>query len=201
MNNAGSLGHISFANELPSLANFRSEMDFNVTSSSWVSSRFAAIFGAKKPESTHEMSSSGKSGAAGADASDGGTAVAPAGDTARDMSNNLVVNVSSLAALQPFESWCSYSSGKAARDMFHRQVWSLRGEFRSSRGLLVFDATMAKLHCKRSYRKRCLELGVVQVRRLCRMLVVCPAVATYFFYGLMSNVIEGFDSTTMIHID
>jgi len=31
-----------------------------------------------------------------------------------------IVNVSSLAAVQPFETWGVYCAGKAARDMFHR---------------------------------------------------------------------------------
>jgi sepiapterin reductase len=31
-----------------------------------------------------------------------------------------VINVSSLAAIQPFESWGVYCAGKAARDMFHK---------------------------------------------------------------------------------
>lgn len=31
-----------------------------------------------------------------------------------------VVNVSSLAAVQPFESWSVYCAGKAARDMYHK---------------------------------------------------------------------------------
>jgi len=33
-----------------------------------------------------------------------------------------VVNVSSLAAVQPFDCWSMYCTGKAARDMFHRCV-------------------------------------------------------------------------------
>eukprot|EP00658_Telonema_sp_P-2_P066826 TRINITY_DN55790_c0_g1_i2.p1 TRINITY_DN55790_c0_g1~~TRINITY_DN55790_c0_g1_i2.p1 ORF type:complete len:262 (+),score=52.68 TRINITY_DN55790_c0_g1_i2:232-1017(+) len=33
-----------------------------------------------------------------------------------------VVNVSSLAAVQPFDCWSAYCSAKAARDMFHRCV-------------------------------------------------------------------------------
>ena len=38
-------------------------------------------------------------------------------------SNSLViVNVSSLAAIQPFESWGIYCAGKAARDMFHQVI-------------------------------------------------------------------------------
>lgn len=132
INNAGSLGHISFANELPSLAALRSEMDFNVTSAFWLSSRFTAIFGAKKSDQNGGISSPGEGGpAAGAldgdgDGTEGVEAISSAaaasvgGGTTRDVSNNVLVNVSSLAALQPFESWSGYSSGKAARDMFHR---------------------------------------------------------------------------------
>ncbi|KAJ3105784.1 hypothetical protein HDU96_008441 [Phlyctochytrium bullatum] len=33
-----------------------------------------------------------------------------------------VINVSSLAAIEPFDCWSIYASGKAARDMFHRSV-------------------------------------------------------------------------------
>ncbi|CAN0477807.1 unnamed protein product [Scytosiphon promiscuus] len=88
VNNAGSLGHISFVDELPSLAKLKSEMDFNVTSALWLSSRFTSLG-------------------------------AVTGDTTC-ASSNLVVNISSLAALKPFGSWGGYSAGKAARDMFHR---------------------------------------------------------------------------------
>ena len=34
----------------------------------------------------------------------------------------VIVNVSSLAAVQPFESWSIYCAGKAAREMFHKAV-------------------------------------------------------------------------------
>ena len=34
----------------------------------------------------------------------------------KDVRNKLVINISSLAALQPFETWGYYCSGKAARD-------------------------------------------------------------------------------------
>ena len=33
-----------------------------------------------------------------------------------------LVNISSLAAIQPFESWAVYNAGKAAREMFHQVV-------------------------------------------------------------------------------
>eukprot|EP00274_Cyanoptyche_gloeocystis_P003743 CAMPEP_0196659098 /NCGR_PEP_ID=MMETSP1086-20130531/33078_1 /TAXON_ID=77921 /ORGANISM="Cyanoptyche gloeocystis , Strain SAG4.97" /LENGTH=262 /DNA_ID=CAMNT_0041992943 /DNA_START=77 /DNA_END=865 /DNA_ORIENTATION=+ len=36
----------------------------------------------------------------------------------------VVVDVSSLAAVQPFDSWGQYCTGRAARDMFHRCVAS-----------------------------------------------------------------------------
>ncbi|CAN0149623.1 unnamed protein product [Laminaria digitata] len=103
VNNAGALGHISFANELPSLAKLGSEMDFNVTSALWLSSRFASLFGARRSPS--------------ADNGQGSGAVVSGVTCA---SGNLVVNISSLAAIKPFESWAGYSAGKAARDMFHR---------------------------------------------------------------------------------
>lgn len=121
VNNAGSLGHITFVNELPSLATLRSEMDFNVTSAFWLSSRFAAVFGAKK---TDEKGGAFDGDGAEASKTNSSTAVAGSagGGTIRDVSNNVLVNVSSLAALQPFESWAGYSSGKAARDMFHRRA-------------------------------------------------------------------------------
>ena len=121
VNNAGSLGHISFATELPSLAALRSEMDFNITSAFWLSSRFAAVFGARKPDGKGGVSSAGEpAGASKPDADVAGGS--SGGGAARDLSSSVLVNVSSLAALQPFESWGGYSSGKAARDMFHRRV-------------------------------------------------------------------------------
>ncbi|KXS15536.1 NAD(P)-binding protein [Gonapodya prolifera JEL478] len=39
-----------------------------------------------------------------------------------DTSNVVIVNVSSLAAIQPFETWGVYGAGKAARDLFMRTV-------------------------------------------------------------------------------
>ena len=38
--------------------------------------------------------------------------------------NLVIVNISSLAAIQPFESWAVYCAGKAARDMFHQVLAS-----------------------------------------------------------------------------
>jgi len=41
---------------------------------------------------------------------------------AGNMKNRLVINISSLAALQPFETWGSYCSGKAARDSLFKNM-------------------------------------------------------------------------------
>lgn len=80
-------------------------MDFNVTSANWLSSRFAAVFGARKIDKS--KISQGDD--------------VPVLNT-RDLSRNMVVNVSSLAALQEFEGWSGYCSGKAGRELFHRRV-------------------------------------------------------------------------------
>lgn len=97
-------------------------MDFNITSAFWLSSRFAAVFGARKSGEKGGGSSSGEPAGASKAETRVTAASSTGGGAVRDLSNNVLVNVSSLAALQPFESWCGYSSGKAARDMFHRRV-------------------------------------------------------------------------------
>jgi len=51
---------------------------------------------------------------------------------ASDKTRFVVVNVSSLAAIQPFDSWGVYCSGKAAREMFHK---CLADETSKSRGV------------------------------------------------------------------
>ena len=118
VNNAGSLGHLSFVNELPSLAKLKSEMDFNITSAFWLSSRFASFFGAHRTaESRASPNNEPLATSLRADNDHGSEAVT--GDSTSG-SSNVVVNISSLAALQPYESWSGYSAGKAARDMFHR---------------------------------------------------------------------------------
>lgn len=126
VNNAGSLGHICPVNELPSLSKLRAEMDFNVTSAFWLSSRFARLFGARqKPQISQAASSPSEEPAPTPDTEDVQEKEhddVKTGSETSDASKNVVVNISSLAAVQPFESWCGYSAGKAARDMFHRRV-------------------------------------------------------------------------------
>lgn len=46
----------------------------------------------------------------------------------KGMKNKLVINISSLAALQPFETWGSYCAGKAARDSLFKNMAVEEGE-------------------------------------------------------------------------
>jgi len=46
----------------------------------------------------------------------------------KDKKNKLVINISSLAALQPFETWGSYCAGKAARDSLFKTMAVEEGE-------------------------------------------------------------------------
>ena len=86
INNAGSLGYLGKCSELSSLTNLKKAIDFNVTSSSWISSQFVRKF---------STSQNGK-----------GTCV-------------VVVNISSLCAIEAFSTMSVYCAGKAARDLFH----------------------------------------------------------------------------------
>lgn len=118
VNNAGSIGHVSFVHELPSLAKLQLEMNLNITSALWLSSRFTSLFGACSP-AEDRASSKVEPLAKSSSAEDEDVSGAVTGDITC-ASSNLVVNISSLAALEPFEKWGGYSAGKAARDMFHR---------------------------------------------------------------------------------
>lgn len=40
----------------------------------------------------------------------------------KDVGSKVIINISSLAGIQPFKSWSLYCSGKAARDMFFRTL-------------------------------------------------------------------------------
>ena len=91
INNAGSLGHLGKANNQSSLKELRSYIDFNVTSSLWVSTRFCKVW---------------SEALAAADNNDG-------------TSTATIVNISSLCAVQPFPTMAGYCAGKAARDLYH----------------------------------------------------------------------------------
>lgn len=92
-------------------------MDLNVTSTFWVTSYFARIFGARQPfadplESTEGKASERDEGRVSEHGERDGCQASP--------ENIVVVNVSSLAAVKPGGLMATYCAGKAARDMFHR---------------------------------------------------------------------------------
>ena len=113
INNAGSLGDLcpvgdsndSAAARGSRLATWRHAVDLNVTSSCWLAERFVA-----------ELSRAGLVGVRREAVSVASSPPPP----------SLLVNVSSLAAEQPFSSWGAYCTGKAARDMLSRIVASER---------------------------------------------------------------------------
>jgi sepiapterin reductase len=91
-NNAGLVGPIAYAQDLhKDLLALRQSIDLNVTSYIYLTSLFVQHFGvASPPTKTPPLASSA-----------------------------VIVNVSSLAAIQPFHTWGVYCGGKAARDMFN----------------------------------------------------------------------------------
>lgn len=89
INNAGSLGHIGLAADVPSLRDLRQTVDLNLTSALWLSVRVTRFC------QQHS------------------------GDGQTIPKKCTVVNISSLVAIQPFPTLAVYSAGKAARDAFH----------------------------------------------------------------------------------
>jgi sepiapterin reductase len=86
INNAGSLGFIGRATEIPSIRVMQSAIDLNVTSALWMAVCLTKSSSIPQPTST------------------------------------LIVNISSLVAIQPFPSLALYSAGKAARDAFFQAM-------------------------------------------------------------------------------
>jgi sepiapterin reductase len=84
INNAGSLGYLGKCSKMASLNDLKRAIDFNVTSSSWITSQFVRKF-----------------------------------SSAENKSLCVVVNISSLCAMEPFSTMSVYCAGKAARDLFH----------------------------------------------------------------------------------
>lgn len=88
INNAGSLGYLGKCSDMSSLTNVKKSIDFNVTSSSWISSQFVRKFSSTSSQT--------------------GNCICV-----------VVVNISSLCAIEPFSTMSVYCAGKAARDLFH----------------------------------------------------------------------------------
>ena len=90
INNAGSLGYLGRCSDMTSLGKLQRAIDLNVKSSSWISLQFV-----------HKLSSS------------------PSQKICSTCSCIVVVNISSLCAIEPFSTMSVYCAGKAARDLFH----------------------------------------------------------------------------------
>jgi sepiapterin reductase len=90
INNAGSLGYLGQGRDMKSLSELQHAINFNITSSFWLSSQFAGIF----------AKTEGETGT-------GGRCII------------VIVNISSLCAIEPFKTMSVYCAGKAARDIFH----------------------------------------------------------------------------------
>eukprot|EP00164_Ancoracysta_twista_P007143 GFYU01010093.1.p1 GENE.GFYU01010093.1~~GFYU01010093.1.p1 ORF type:complete len:289 (+),score=42.43 GFYU01010093.1:70-867(+) len=86
VNNAGSLGKLSFFRDISDLSHIQQEINMNVTSCLMISGWFLRLAEDKKATPDHP---------------------------------HVIVNISSLNAVQPFPSFSLYCTGKAARDMFH----------------------------------------------------------------------------------
>lgn len=90
VNNAANLGHLGPSWKSPSLEDMRQTIDFNVTSSLWLSVRFARYIQKLQREPNQSRTKA------------------------------TIVNISSLAAVsQEFSGMGIYSAGKAAREMYH----------------------------------------------------------------------------------
>ena len=93
VNNAGSLGHLGPCVTSPSLEDMRQTIDLNVTSSLWLSVRFAQYVKQQKRQEQQQQ---------------------------QQRLNATVVNISSLVAVSDdFLSMGIYSAGKAARERYH----------------------------------------------------------------------------------
>lgn len=88
VNNAGSLGYLGKCSDMASLSELQRAINFNVTSSSWISSQFVGKFSSPT-------------------------------DNQKCACTCVVVNISSLCAIEPFSTMSIYCAGKAARDLFH----------------------------------------------------------------------------------
>jgi len=95
INNAGNVGPLDLTASICSVEHLRQAMDLNVTSGLFLSSRFAHYFCSSNSSSDKEK------------------------DDSANSSSSVVVNISSLCAIQPFPTMGVYCATKAARDMYH----------------------------------------------------------------------------------
>ena len=98
VNNAGSLGHLGKVADMTSLQDFSQTIHVNITSSLWFTTRWTRAILSNRDARTTVTT------------------------TATECRTAVIVNVSSLCALEPFATMTTYCAGKAARDMFHQSL-------------------------------------------------------------------------------
>jgi sepiapterin reductase len=111
INNAGSLGPLeSIGNRSTVLHEMQEAFDLNIKSSCFLSSEFVRRYTKHLIESKHKLNFKYLIFRFWKDLS------------IDSCQNGVIVNVSSLAAIQAFPSWGLYCAGKAAREMFHKVI-------------------------------------------------------------------------------
>ena len=98
INNAGSIGHVGNIITSPSLQDMIQNVNLNITSSLWISTRFLRHVKSLNVASSSPDATSSKS---------------------KTQPITFIVNVSSLTAIAKFPSLGIYSAGKACRDKYH----------------------------------------------------------------------------------
>lgn len=107
VNNAGSLGHLGKVADMTSLRDFSQTIHLNITSSLWFTSRWTAALVSSRPAPTTTTTT---------------TSTVSNESATSTTTLPVIVNISSLCALQPFATMTTYCAGKAARDMFHQSL-------------------------------------------------------------------------------
>ncbi|KAI2511950.1 short chain dehydrogenase [Fragilaria crotonensis] len=98
VNNAGSLGHLGKIADMTSLHDFSHAIHLYITTSLWFTTRWTrALLSHRHATTTSTTANESTTGP-------------------------VIVNVSSLCALEPFATMTTYCAGKAARDMFHQSL-------------------------------------------------------------------------------
>ncbi|CAI5722215.1 unnamed protein product [Hyaloperonospora brassicae] len=99
VHNAGSLGQLGFVQEsVSSPIEVQQYWELNVTSVMWLNKRFLDVFGATRDELLASGASTGT----------------------EQLTQLVIVNITSLCGIEPFKTHMMYCTGKAAREMHHR---------------------------------------------------------------------------------
>lgn len=100
VHNAGTLGELCYTQEWSNFEALDSYWQLNLTSVCWLNKRMLEVFGVEQGE----LSGKGSS------------------DASHSSCRLIIMNITSLCAIEPFESNSLYCTGKAAREMHHRVI-------------------------------------------------------------------------------